>query len=60
VVDKGRQYRSPLASTARTPKGAAAMSIERSIKGADAVPVTVGPTGGFSMPTSEPLLTVTL
>ena len=58
-MDKGRQYRSPLASTARTPKSAAAMSIEHSIEDANAVEVTVEPSGGFSMPTCEPLLAVT-
>ena len=40
--------------------GAAAMPIEGSVEGADAVAVTLEPAGGSSMPTSEPLLTATL
>ena len=41
-------------------EGAAAMPIEGSVEGADAVAVTIEPSGGSSMPTSEPLLTATL
>ena len=40
--------------------GTAAMSIEGSVKGADAVAVTVEPSGGSSTPTSEPLLIAAL
>ena len=40
--------------------GAAAMPIEGSVEGADAVAVTLEPAGGSSLPTSEPLLTATL
>lgn len=40
--------------------GAAALPIEGSVEGADAVAVTLEPSGGSSMPTSEPLLTATL
>jgi len=40
--------------------GTAAMPIEGSVEGADAVAVTVEPSGGSSMPTSEPLLTAAL
>ena len=40
--------------------GAAAIPVEGSIEGADAVAVTVEPSGGSSVPTSEPLLTATL
>ena len=40
--------------------GTAAMPIEGSIEDADAVAVTVEPSGGSSATTSEPLLTATL
>jgi anti-sigma-K factor RskA len=40
--------------------GAAAMPVEDSIEGADAVAVTVEPSGDSSVPTSEPLLTANL
>ena len=41
-------------------EGAAAMPIESSLKNTDAVAVTVEPSGGSSMPTSEPLMTANL
>ena len=41
-------------------KGAAAMPTEGFVEGADAVAVTIEPSGGSSMPISEPLLTATL
>ena len=41
-------------------KGAAAMHIESSLENTDAVAVTVEPSGGSSMPTSEPLITANL
>ena len=40
--------------------GTAAMSIEGSVNGADAVAVSVEPSGGSSTPTSEPLLIAAL
>ena len=40
--------------------GTAAMPIEGSIEDADALAVTVEPSGGSSVTTSEPLLTATL
>ena len=40
--------------------GTAAMSLEDSVEGTDAVAVTVEPSGGSSTPTSEPLLIAAL
>ena len=40
--------------------GAAAAPLEGSIEGADAVAVTVEPSGGSSSPTSDPLMTATI
>ena len=49
---EGRQKSYALQST-----GAAAAPLEGSIEGADAVAVTVEPSGGSSSPTSDPLMT---
>ena len=40
--------------------GVAAAPIEGSIEGADAVAVTVEPSGGSSSPTSDPLMSATI
>ena len=48
------------AGTFHSQDGQAAAPIEGSLEGADAVAVTVEPSGGSSMPTSEPLLTASL
>ena len=48
------------AGTFHSQDGEAATLIEGSLEGADAVAVTLEPSGGSSMPTSEPLLTASL
>ncbi len=48
------------AGTFHSQDGQAVTRIEGSLEGADAVAVTVEPSGGSSMPTSEPLLTASL
>ena len=48
------------AGTFHSQDGEAAARIEGPLEGADAVAVTVEPSGGSSMPTSEPLLTASL
>lgn len=48
------------AGTFQSQDGETATPIEGSLEGADAVAVTVEPSGGSSLPTSEPLLTASL